>query len=532
MMLLEPRQRLEPSEDPLRPESILSGKNRPYTGDEYVETLRDDREVYIDGERVADVTRHPAFVNSVRSTARLYDALHEERTKDVLTCPTDTGSEGYTFRYFRASRSRDDLVASQRAIATWSRMSFGWLGRTPDYKAGWTSTLGPNADYYGPFADNARAWYKLTQETVPFMNHAIVNPPTDRHKPAEEVKDVFISVDEERDGGIVVSGAKVVATSAALTHYNFIGQSSKTATEDPAMSLMFITPTNAPGVKLFCRTSYERAASLYGSPFDYPLSSRFDENDAIIVLDRVFVPWDDVMIYRDPKRVLSWYPRSGCQSGFLFQGCTRFAVKLDFIVGLLSKALRCTGGDELRSNQVLLGEAVAWRNLFWALSDAMAHKPTAWEQGAVLPDVTAATAYRVFAPDAYPRVKELVERAVTSALVYLPSSVRDLANPAIAPYLERYVRGSHGIDYRERIKTLKLLWDAVGTEFAGRHELYERNYAGGWEDTRAQTLMRASACGDLAQMEALVDDCLAQYDEGGWKPEARSPELSGVFSST
>jgi 4-hydroxyphenylacetate 3-monooxygenase len=504
----------------MKPERVLSGKNRPYTGDEYLESLRDDREVYIDGERVLDVTVHPAFANSVRSTARLYDALHDEATKELLTCPTDTGNGGYTFRYFRAARSREDLVAAQQAITGWSRLSFGWLGRTPDYKAGWLNTLGPNAEYYGPFADNARAWYKLAQETVPFMNHAIVNPPTDRHKPAEDVKDVFISVDEQVDGGIIVSGAKVVATAAALTHYNFIGQSSKTATEDLDMSLMFITPTNAAGVKLFCRTSYERAAALYGSPFDFPLSSRFDENDAIIVLDRVFVPWDDVMIYRDPKRVLSWYPRSGCQSGFLFQGCTRFAVKLDFIVGLLSKALHCTGGDELRTNEVLLGEAVAWRNLFWSLSDAMALKPAPFEGGAVLPDLTAATSYRVFAPDAYPRIKELVEKALTSALIYLPSSVRDFANPNVAPYLERYVRGSNGIEYRERIKILKLMWDAIGTEFGGRHELYERNYAGAWEETRAQTLSRARGCGDLSAMEALVDECLGQYDEAGWRIDA------------
>ena len=336
-----------------------------------------------------DVTAHPAFRNAVRSIARLYDALHDPKRQDVLTCPTDTGSGGYTHSYFRVARSRDDLVAAQGAIAEWARMTYGWMGRTPDYKAAYTNTLGANPDYYGPYADNARTWYKRAQETVPFMNHAIVNPPIDRHKPAEQVKDVFVSVDKEMDGGIIVSGAKVVATSAAFTHYNFMGQISKTATEDLDMSLMFIVPINAPGLKLFCRTSYERAATLYGSPFDYPLSSRFDENDAIFVLDKVFVPWEDVFIYRDPARVLSFYPRSGFMHGFLFQGCTRFAVKLDFICGLLGKALRCTGGDEARGNQVLLGEAIAWRNLFWSLSNAMAHNPDPWQGDAVLPQLHA-----------------------------------------------------------------------------------------------------------------------------------------------
>ena len=220
----------------MRPEDIIADKTRPFTGAEYVQSLRDGREVYIDGERVADVTVHPAFRNSVRSIARLYDAMHDPATKDILTCPTDTGSGGYTHKFFRVQRSREDLVGAQGAIAEWSRLSYGWMGRTPDYKAAYTNTLGANSEYYGPYADNAKAWYKRAQEAVPFMNHAIVNPPVDRHLPAEASKDVFVCVQKEVAGGIIVSGAKVVATSAAITHYNFMGQSSKTATEDLDMS--------------------------------------------------------------------------------------------------------------------------------------------------------------------------------------------------------------------------------------------------------------------------------------------------------
>ncbi|HTC08806.1 MAG TPA: 4-hydroxyphenylacetate 3-hydroxylase N-terminal domain-containing protein [Acetobacteraceae bacterium] len=499
----------------MRPEDIIADKRRPFTGAEYIASLRDGRAVYINGDRVADVTTHPAFRNSVRSIARLYDALHDPKQQPVLTCPTDTGSGGYTHRFFRVPRSRDELRGAQQAIAAWSRLSYGWMGRTPDYKAAYTNTLGGNAEYYGPYAENARAWYKRAQEAVPFMNHAIVNPPIDRHKPAEQVKDVFVRVEQETDGGIIVSGAKVVATSAAITHYNYMGQSSKTATEDLDMSLMFMVPIDAPGLKLICRTSYEQAAQA-ASPFDYPLSSRFDENDAIFILDKVFIPWEDVFIYRDPARVLSFYPRSGFMQGFQFQGCTRFAVKLDFICGLLAKALRCTGADEARGNQVLLGEAIAWRHLFWSLSNAMANDPDPWNDGAVLPNLRAGLAYRVHAPDAYPRIKDIIERTVTSALIYLPSSVRDFANPEIEPYLRQYVRGSHGIEYAERIKIMKLLWDAIGTEFGGRHELYERNYAGGWEDIRAQTLTGAERGGDLKAMEALVEQCMADYDESGW----------------
>ena len=500
----------------IKHESFISDPHRPYTGAEYLRSLTDGRGVYLDGELLTDVTVHPSMRNSARSIARLYDALHDPVTRHGLTCPTDTGSGGYTHSFFRVARSRDDLVAAQQAITAWSRLSYGWMGRAPDYKASFTNTLGANADYYGPYAGNARRWYKLAQETLPFMNHSIVNPPIDRHKLVGEVKDVYVHVQKETDAGIIVSGAKVVATSSALAHYNFVGQTGKTATDDLDMSLAFMVAINAPGVKLICRTSYEHAAHRQGSPFDYPLSSRFDENDAILVLDKVLIPWEDVLIYRDPQRIRNFFMSSGFFNGFLFHGCTRLGVKLDFLSGLLAKALHVTGGDELRGNLALLGEVVAWRHLIKSLSNAMAHNPDPWVGDAVLPERQAAMSYNVFAPECYRRINEIIQRTVASGLIYLPSSVKDLQNPVIEPYLRQYVRGSNDIGHIERIKTMKLLWDAVGTEFGGRHELYELNYAGGWEDIRLQVAGEAERSGKMSDMKALVEQCMADYDQKGW----------------
>src|SRR5499425_2861466 len=120
---------------PQRPESILEGKQRPFTGAEFIESLRDGREVYIYGERVKDVTTHPAFRNAAASVAQLYDALHGAKSKEVLTAPTDTGSDGYTHKFFKAAHSPEDVIAQRDAIAAWARISYGWMGRSPDYKA-------------------------------------------------------------------------------------------------------------------------------------------------------------------------------------------------------------------------------------------------------------------------------------------------------------------------------------------------------------------------------------------------------------
>jgi 4-hydroxyphenylacetate 3-monooxygenase len=147
----------------------------------------------------------------------------------------------------------------------------------------------------------------------------------------------------------------------------------------------------------------------------------------------------------------------------------------------------------------------------------MAMNPVSWTGDTVLPNAQSGSSYRVFAGEAYGRIKEIVEKIVASALIYLPSSAKDFKNPIVDKYLAKYVRGSHGIGYKERIKVMKLLWDAIGTEFGGRHELYEMNYAGNHEDIRIQAMWNARTTGTLDSMIALADQCLSDYDENGWR---------------
>ncbi|WP_324605800.1 4-hydroxyphenylacetate 3-hydroxylase N-terminal domain-containing protein [Streptomyces sp. NRRL S-481] len=156
--------------------------SRPQTGDEYLESLRDGRDVRIYGEKVRDVTSHAAFRNNSRMVARLFDALHDPERNSKLVVPTDTGNGGFTHPYFKAPYTSGDLRAAARAMEEWARMTYGWLGRTPDFKAAFLSTLGSNKEHYAPFEDNASAWYRKAQENVLFIGHGIVNPPIDRNR--------------------------------------------------------------------------------------------------------------------------------------------------------------------------------------------------------------------------------------------------------------------------------------------------------------------------------------------------------------
>jgi 4-hydroxyphenylacetate 3-monooxygenase len=498
---------------------------RPMTGDEYLESLRDGREIWLYGERVADVTTHPGFRNTARMIARLYDALHDPKHKDVLTTETDTGSGGYTQRYFRAPKSWEEQLAARDAIAEWARLTYGWLGRAPDYKGAFLGTLGANAEFYGPYQANARAWYKKAQERVLYLNHAIIHPPVDRDRPIHERADVCVHVVKETDAGIVVSGAKIVATGSALTHATFVAHHGLIPVQDKSYACVFMVPMNAPGVKLISRTSYENTAAVMGTPFDYPLSSRLDENDAIFVLENALIPWEDVFVYGDVEAANNFFPQTGFLPRALLHGCTRLAVKLEFIAGLMMKALEVTGTKDYRGQQVRMGEVIAYRNLFWSLSEAMARNATPWVNGAVLPNMDAATAYHVFGATFYPVVKNLIEQSITSGLIYLNSSARDFQNPELRPYLDKYVRGSAGQDAESRVKLMKLLWDTIGTEFGARHELYEINYSGSTEENRITALNIAQATGLADRMKGFVQDCLSEYDLNGWTaPDLINPD--------
>jgi 4-hydroxyphenylacetate 3-monooxygenase len=483
------------------------------TGEEYLASLRDGREVYLYGERIADVTTHPAFRNAARSIARLYDALHDPAARDALTTVDRLGIR--THRFFAPSWSSAELLAAREAIAHWSRLTYGFMGRTPDYKAAFMATLGANPEFYAPYDENARRWYRRYATKALFLNHVLVNPPVDRNKPVHEVADVYLHVVRETDAGAVVSGAKMLATGSALTHATFVAQNSSVSLEAGKAedyALVFIAPLDTPGSRLLCRTSYEQNAH---SPFDHPLSSRFDENDAVLVFDEALIPWENFLVYRDVERANAFYPASGFFNRYNLQSGTRLAVKLDFMAGLLARGLEMNGTSEFRGVQAALGEVIAWRTLLWTMTTAMAAEPQPGPGGSMIPRADYAATARMFSTSSWPAVKEIFENVLGGAPIVAPSGREDLLSPTLRPLIDRYYRGT-GASALERIKLYKLVWDAIGTEFGGRHELYERNYAGNHEQIRMDALKFARRTGALDRCTELVDRCLADYDLDGW----------------
>jgi 4-hydroxyphenylacetate 3-monooxygenase len=155
----------------------------------------------------------------------------------------------------------------------------------------------------------------------------------------------------------------------------------------------------------------------------------------------------------------------------------------------------------------------------------MARTPIPWTPGYVLPNLDYGLAYRVMSSTAYPRLKEIIENVLASALIYLPSHAVDFKVPEIRKYLDQFVRGSNGYEAVDRVKLMKLLWDAIGTEFGGRHELYERNYFGNHESIRFEVLMVAEMLGQSAKYKGFAEQCMGEYDLDGWTvPDLFNPD--------
>jgi 4-hydroxyphenylacetate 3-monooxygenase len=489
---------------------------RPLNGKEYLETLRDGREIWIHGERIDDVTAHPAFRNAARMVARLYDALHDPARKALLTAEADTALRGPVHRFYLVPRSAQDLVGARDAIAEWARLTYGWMGQSPDHGASLLAALGAAPEIYEPYHDNARRWYREACDRTLFFHHAVGDVPTRRE---QESREVPMRVEEESGSGLVVSGAKVVATCSALSHHGLIVHRGVRPARGEEFSLSFVAPMSGPGIKLMCRPTSAMMTKHLGSPFDHPLTSRLDESDAILIFDRALIPWENVLVHGDAGGVRGAYQRAALAARASFQGSTRLSVKLEFVAGLLLRAVEAAGTGDLREVQAALGEVLSYRNLFWGLTEAQARAPVPWTNNAVLPNPDHGLSFRIFSTLAQPRLRDLIERAVGNGHVYLAAQAVDFMNPETRAYLERFVRGANGHTALDRVKLTKLLWDAVGSETSQR---YEAQSADGM---RADVLSAATASGLVDHCKAFAEKCLGEYDLEGWKvPDLVTPE--------
>ena len=478
------------------------------SGAEYMASLSDGRSVILDGERVDDVTTHPAFAEAVRSVARLYDIAHDPANREVMTYRSPRDGQPVN-KAWLIPHSREDLAARRAAIKTWSDATYGLMGRSPDHVASFFAGFAGALDTFArggqPFAENLRRFYEKARDEDLYLSYTIIHPTVDRSKPAHQQPEphLYASVAAERDGGMVLRGAQMLGTGSVMSDYIFVSCILPLRPGDEDYAISVVVPNNARGVKIYTRRPYALGAS---SVFDYPLSSRFDETDSLLVFDDVFVPWEQVFVYRNREVTLAQFTETPAHQLGNTQAQIRFVSKLQFLAGLAKRLCDVTGNTQDPKIQERLGEIAAQAAIPEAFVLAAEAACVADANGVVRPHPQMMYSAMTLQPALYHQLLFALRDLCGSALIQVPSSVAAFRSPENAADLARYVRWP-GASAAERIKLLKLIWDLVGSEFAGRHLQYEMFYAG------QPSVVKGRAFRAYRWDEALhlVDQCLRSY---------------------
>jgi 4-hydroxyphenylacetate 3-monooxygenase len=449
------------------------------SGAAYLDGLRDSREVWLDGERVKDVTTDPRLGRGVRSIAALYDLQLDPGRIEHMTYVSPTSGDRVGLSHIQP-RCIDDLVKRRNMVKTWSEWSAGMLGRSPDFLNTMVMGCASNAYYFADndprYGKNIQAYYELVREQDLCLTHTLVPPQVNRavHPDAQAGGEVALHVVDETDKGLIVSGARILATLAPASDDLFVAPSpsrSYAGVGNPK-AFAFSIPVASPGLRMICRESFD-----YGrSAFDHPLGSRFEEMDCTAVFHEVLVPWERVFLYGDQEYCQALFRDTNTFTHSMHQFLTKNWVKAEFVLGVAMLMAEGIGIDGQLHVQRLLGEMLHAALTLRAFIRAAEADAAPGPGGVWAPHADTLLTARSYFPEMYPRLVEILQILGSSGLANIPSEA-SVEAPEIAADIERYFQGAT-LSGKERIRLFRLAWDIACSSFGGRQVLYERYFAG------------------------------------------------------
>jgi 4-hydroxyphenylacetate 3-monooxygenase oxygenase component len=464
---------------------VLSAKEAPgaMTGARYIESLRDGREVWLDGQKVADVTTHPAFKDFVQELARVYDLQHTAEYRDLMTFVSPETGNRVSLSWL-IPHSAEDLRRKRRNSEIWGEQTWGQLGRSPDILAPFITVLAQRhadlssvkATPYCDFGENALNYYRLCMENDLFLTHALGDPQVDRslqpqneQRATPEDQEIALHVIEETPEGVIVNGGKQLATAAVFSNETYVSLSQTfLRRNDPRFVLAFSIATNAPGLKILCREPVNRWFGSWGHPF-----LGLDEQDCMLFFDHVLVPWDRLFqIYKTTQ-----IAASAANSGLNFMGWAnmcRLQARFRLILAVATLVARAIGVIEFREVEAKLGEMATYCTMWEHAMDGL--EGTAYE----LPDgswtLGSNRGMGVWAAQTSSRMVELLRQICGSGILMQPSE-NDLATPELRPFLDQFMHGKD-VDVVYKSRLFRIAHELGASSFGMRQEIYEYWHGG------------------------------------------------------
>ncbi|MBV8166328.1 MAG: 4-hydroxyphenylacetate 3-monooxygenase, oxygenase component [Alphaproteobacteria bacterium] len=449
------------------------------TGKAFLEALRDGREIWIDGERVRDVTADPRFAGAAQTVAELYQLQHEAALRDTMTFPSPSSGDPVGLSFIMP-RSVADLERRRAMVKVWADATGGMFGRSPDYMnimlTGYAAAADEFAKKEQRFGDNVRAYHAYCRDNDRSMTHTLLNPQVDRSKPVHvQDKDLAAKIVKETDAGLVIHGARMVSTLCAFSDDLMVMPSTflQNSPEAEPYAFGFCIPVATKGLRFICRPAV--VPQQTGSPMDYPLSSRFDECDAMVIFDDVHVPWERVFIHRDPAMCNGLYDRTGTMPQVMHQFATKNLAKSEFMMGLAFSIAKSTNVDQHLHVQGMLAEMIQFTEFSRACLRAAEVDAAPGPGGVLVPAAMPLWTVRMMFATMFTRMCEIVRILGAGGLVAVPSYAE--TQSPVWPDVEKYFQSANA-DSKSRIKLFRLAFDASMSAFSGRQQLYERYYSG------------------------------------------------------
>ncbi|HEV2336106.1 MAG TPA: 4-hydroxyphenylacetate 3-monooxygenase, oxygenase component [Stellaceae bacterium] len=448
------------------------------TGQQYIDGLRDqDREVWLGGERVKDVTRHKGLAGGVRAIAALYDMQHEQKLREVMTYKSPTSGEPVG-RSFDMPQTKEALETRSKMMLNWARLTCGMMGRSPDFMNVTFAAWGAAADYFGEkrpeFATNMRRYVEYIRENDVTLTHSLINFQRSRNASGmfNLEEGTALEVKRETDAGIIVRGARILATLGPLSDEIAVysPRLARHSEEHSPFAMNFAIPCGTRGLKFLCRDSFD----LGRSHFDHPLGSRFEEMDCVVFFDDVLVPWERVFLLYDVERLNATPHVTHSTAHSAHQGAAKNLAKCEFVLGLALLMTQTLGNAHLPQTEAYIGELMLTTELMRACMRAAEADAAIDRWGVMCPAILPVESTRNLMMTAYPRMIEILQLLGSSSFLIQPSEA-DFAGP-LAPEIEQYLT-TDNTTARDRVKLFRLAWDVAGNAFGSRQVLYERFFA-------------------------------------------------------
>ena len=441
------------------------------TGDEYRESIRDGREVWVDGERVKDVADHPMFKPIVDVRARIYDLAHDEATQDAMTYVDPQSGERNAIAN-KLPRTQQDWLDKRAAVDLVLEDTRGVVTRVGDETIGEMWSLFDGQDVLNEvdprFSENIRRHLERSVREDPFHVSANTDPKGDRSKaPQDQDPDMLLHVVKETDNGIVVRGAKY-ETAAAYSNQAFtkptIANWGNSELSDYAVG--FVLDMGAPGLKYISRNGFAGRAPAA----DYPLANRVDEVESLVVFDNVEIPWEDVLFYRHTRAAT--FIRSTLHRYSAFPFVQRTLHLADLMIGSALWNVKQSGLEKQQAVQEKLAQLACYRETINAHLTAAISLAEPSPGGLLMPNQSLLYTGRVMALSQLPAMMHIARELCGGQICITPDAAT-FADPDVAPWLEKFYSINDDWVADDRRKLLAFARDLLNSDYAGHRLTFQ-----------------------------------------------------------